>query len=380
MNIKNKLENVRQAMSEVEKRFGRGAIMMLGTETQWSEPVQTIASGSIGLDRALGVGGLPRGRIIEIYGPEASGKTTMALSALAEVQRTGGVGAIVDAEHALDPRYAKALGIDLEGLLISQPDNGEQALEIVETLVRSGVIDLIVVDSVAALVPRAEIEGEMGDAHVGLQARLMSQAMRKLTGHTAKTKASLIFINQTRHKIGVTFGSPETTTGGNALKFYCSVRLDIRRIGAVKDGDDIVGNRVRAKVVKNKLAPPFRDAEFEILYGRGVSRSGEILDMGIEKGLVKKSGAWFALGELKLGQGREKARTFLEERPTLMKALREMLLREEGSKLSIKQLGDLSRWENPEATEGAPASPEKAPPAPRKSPPSAEKKPASKAA
>lgn len=360
MSIKNKLENVRNAMSDVEKRFGRGAIMLLGAETQLDEPIQTIPSGSLGLDQALGVGGLPKGRIIEIYGPEASGKTTMALHALAAVQKEGGVGAIVDAEHALDPRYARALGIDIDKLLIAQPDHGEQALEIVETLLRSGAIDLVVVDSVAALVPRAEIEGEMGDAHVGLQARLMSQAMRKLTGHTSKTRSTLIFINQTRHKIGVTFGSPETTTGGNALKFYCSVRLDIRRIGAVKDGEQAVGNRVRVKVVKNKLAPPFRDAEFDILYGRGASMSGEVLDMGLDRGVITKSGSWFALDELKLGQGREKARHFLEERPPLMNELRAALLREDSDPQAIiKSLGQLSRWEKAEATPTSPATPER---------------------
>lgn len=322
---KTKLDAVKQAMADVEKRFGQGAIMLLGGDKALDQPVQTFPSGSIGLDRALGVGGLPRGRIIEIYGPESSGKTTMALHALAEVQAAGGVGAIVDAEHALDPKYARALGLDLERLLISQPDNGEQALEIVETLLRSGAVDLIVVDSVAALVPRAEIEGEMGDAHVGLQARLMSQAMRKLTGHAAKERSTLIFINQTRQKIGVTFGSPETTTGGNALKFYCSVRIDVRRIGSVKDGDLAVGNRVRTRVVKNKLASPFREAEFDILYGRGVSTSGEILDQGLDRGVVTKSGAWFAIGALRLGQGREKARAALESNPALLQHLRDGL-------------------------------------------------------
>ena len=348
MSIKNKLENVRQAMAEVEKRFGRGAIMMLGEDARLDEPIQTIPSGSLGLDKALGVGGLPKGRIIEIYGPEASGKTTMALHALAAVQRQGGVAAIVDAEHALDARYARALGIDTEKLLISQPDSGEQALENVETLLRSAAIDLVVVDSVAALVPKAEIEGEMGDAHVGLQARLMSQAMRKLTGHTAKTRSTLIFINQTRQKIGVMFGSPETTTGGNALKFYSSVRLEVRRTGAVKDGDRVVGSRVRARVLKNKVAPPFRDAEFDILYGRGVSQGGELLDATNEKGWLNKSGAWFALGELKLGQGREKARTFLEERPNLMSELRSALSSEKDQADAMSALGNPSRWERPE--------------------------------
>lgn len=357
MTIKEKLANVKQAMSEVEKRFGRGAIMMLGEESHPDEPVQTIPTGSLGLDAALGVGGLPRGRIIEIYGPEASGKTTMALSALASVQREGGVGAIVDAEHALDPRYVRALGIDIDKLLISQPDHGEQALEIVETLLRSGAIDLVVVDSVAALVPRAEIEGEMGDAHVGLQARLMSQAMRKLTGHAAKTRSTLIFINQTRHKIGVTFGSPETTTGGNALKFYCSVRIDIRRIGGVKDGDTVVGNRVRTKVVKNKLAPPFRDAEFEILYGKGISTSGEVLDLCLERGVVQKSGAWLALGDLKLGQGREKGRVFLDERPELLQALAGILGDPSTPPEAVlKKLGKLDKWASTPSTQAPPTS------------------------
>ena len=295
-------------MAEIEKQFGRGAIMLLGGDGngRFDEPIEIIPSGSVGLDQALGVGGLPRGRIVEIYGPESSGKTTMALHAIAEVQK-GGVAAFVDAEHALDPRYAQALGVNLEQLLVSQPDHGEQALEIVETLIRSNSVDLIVVDSVAALVPKAEIEGEMGDAHVGLQARLMSQAMRKLTGHVARSKATIVFINQTRHKIGVMFGSPETTTGGNALKFYASVRLDIRRIGALKNGDAAIGNRVRVKVVKNKVAPPFREAEFDVLYGRGVSVSGELIDYGVERKLIEKSGAWYSVGGQRMGQGKEKA-------------------------------------------------------------------------
>ena len=355
MSLKNKLDNVRTAMAEVEKRFGRGAIMMLGDDPALDEPIQTFPSGSLSLDRALGVGGLPRGRIIEIYGPEASGKTTLALHALASVQAAGGVGAIVDAEHALDARYASALGLDLDKLLISQPDTGEQALEIVETLLRSGAIDLVVVDSVAALVPKAEIEGEMGDAHVGLQARLMSQAMRKLTGHAAKTRSTLIFINQTRHKIGVTFGNPETTTGGNALKFYCSVRLDIRRIGGIKDGDRMVGNRTRIKVVKNKLSPPFREAEVEILYGKGISTSGEVLDLALEKGLITKSGAWLAVGELKLGQGREKARAFIEEHPPFMRALSEMVSQDGGDlRAMVARLQDAEQWAAPPAPETQP--------------------------
>ncbi|MBX2812286.1 MAG: recombinase RecA [Myxococcales bacterium] len=366
--IKNKLESIRNAISEVEKRFGQGAIMMLGANPQIDEPIPVIASGSTGLDRALGVGGLPRGRIIEIYGPEASGKTTLALHALAAVQREGGVGAIVDAEHALDPRYARALGINIEQLLISQPDNGEQALEIVETLLRSEVIDLVVVDSVAALVPRAEIEGDMGDAHMGLQARLMSQAMRKLTGHAAKSRSTLIFINQTRQKIGVTFGSPETTTGGTALKFYASVRLDIRRIGSVKDGERTMGNRVRVKVVKNKLAPPFRDTEFDIMYGRGISQSGETIDLALEKNLLSKSGAWFALGELKLGQGREKARAFLDARPSLLDELKKILRSDKiDVSKALKSLGELSRWHHPDEPPSPSAPPTPSPPETKKS-------------
>jgi recombination protein RecA len=286
--------------------------MLLGShESRLDEPIAVIPSGSIGLDRALGTGGLPRGRIIEIFGPESSGKTTLALHAIASVQREGGVAAFVDAEHALDPRYAAGLGLKIDELLVSQPDNGEQALEIVETLVRSSAVDIIVIDSVAALVPKAEIEGEMGDAHMGLQARLMSQAMRKLTALAGKTRSTIVFINQTRSKIGVVFGNPETTTGGNALKFYASVRLEIRRIGTVKEGESLVGNQVRVKVVKNKLAPPFREAEFDILYGKGVSTAGEVLDLGVEQKVIEKSGAWFAYKGERLGQGRENVRQFL---------------------------------------------------------------------
>jgi recombination protein RecA len=343
MGIKEKLKSVQTAMGEIEKQFGRGAIMWLGGgETKLDGPVAVISSGSVSLDLALGVGGLPRGRIIEMFGPESSGKTTMALHAIASVQRAGGVAAFVDAEHALDPSYARALGIDIEQLLVSQPDNGEQALEITETLIRSGSIDLVVVDSVAALVPRAEIEGEMGDAHMGLQARLMSQAMRKLTGHASKSKSTIIFINQIRQKIGVTFGSPETTTGGNALKFYATVRLEIRRIGTVKDAEVAVGSRVRAKVVKNKVAPPFREAEFDVIYGKGVSVSGELIDIGIEKNLVEKSGAWYAIGETKLGQGRERARDYVEARPILMERMRTALLAE---KPTVDALGSPAEWE-----------------------------------
>jgi recombination protein RecA len=345
MTMKDKLKIVRSAVTDIEKQFGRGAIMWLGGEdTTLKEEVGIIPSGSVGLDRALGVGGFPRGRIVEVFGPESSGKTTIALHAIASVQRSNGVAAFVDAEHALDPRYARALGIQIDQLLVSQPDSGEQALEIVETLVRSSAIDLIVVDSVAALVPRAELEGEMGDSHMGLQARLMSQAMRKLTGHAAKTRSTILFINQTRQKIGVTFGSPETTTGGTALKFYASVRLDIRKISTVKDGETACGSRVRARVVKNKLAPPFRDAEFDVLYGRGVSVSGEILDLATERGLIEKSGAWFTIGELKIGQGREKARQWIEDRPALTDRMREVLLAENGT---LADLGPLSKWEEP---------------------------------
>lgn len=341
--LKEKIATVKNAISEIEKQFGRGAIMLLGGEgSKLDEPIAVIPSGSVALDRALGVGGLPRGRVVEMFGPESSGKTTLALHAIASVQEQGGVAAFVDAEHALDPRYAAALGIKLDQLLVSQPDSGEQALEIVETLVRSGGVDLVVVDSVAALVPKAELEGEMGDAHVGLQARLMSQAMRKLTGFTARTRTTLVFINQVRHKIGVMFGNPETTTGGNALKFYCSVRLDIRRIGAVKTGDESVGNRVRVRVVKNKVAPPFRDAEMDILYGHGISVAGELLDMGQAAGLVERSGAWYALGDERMGQGREKARSWLDERPSLKKKMRELLLSEAPS---LDALKPMSQWQ-----------------------------------
>lgn len=303
---------IEQAVSQIEKQHGKGSIMRLGTASLNAD-VQVIPSGSISLDMALGVGGFPKGRIVEIYGPESSGKTTVALHAIANVQRQGGVAVLIDAEYAFDAAYAKNLGVDIDNLLVSQPDTGEQALEIADTLVRSGAIDLIVVDSVAALVPAAEIEGEMGDSHVGLQARLMSQALRKLTGILSKSKTCLIFINQLRMKIGVMYGNPETTTGGNALKFYASVRVDIRRIAAIKDGDNVVGNRTRAKVVKNKVAPPFQEAEFDILYGKGISFEGDILDMAAEMNIVEKSGAWFNYEGERLGQGKEKARDFLKE-------------------------------------------------------------------
>jgi recombination protein RecA len=302
------------AVSQIERQFGKGAIMKLGAgSVPKDHPV--ISTGSLGLDIALGIGGVPRGRVIEIYGPESSGKTTLALHIVAEAQKAGGMGAYVDAEHALDISYAKKLGVNTDDLLISQPDHGEQALEIAETLVRSGAIDVLVIDSVAALVPKAEIEGEMGDAHMGLQARLMSQALRKLTATISRSNTVVIFINQIRMKIGVMFGNPETTTGGNALKFYASVRMDIRRTGALKDGDAIVGGRTRVKVVKNKMAPPFKEAEFDILYGTGISRDGEIIDLGSEIGVVEKSGAWYSFGGERIGQGREAAKQFLKEHP-----------------------------------------------------------------
>ncbi len=302
------------AVSQIERQFGKGSIMKLG-EAGAVKDQPVVSSGSLGLDIALGIGGVPRGRVIEIYGPEASGKTTLALHIVAEAQKYGGLGAYIDAEHALDIGYAKKLGVKTDDLLISQPDHGEQALEIAETLVRSGAIDVLVVDSVAALVPKAEIEGEMGDAHMGLQARLMSQALRKLTATISRSHTAVIFINQIRMKIGVMFGNPETTTGGNALKFYASVRMDIRRIGAIKDGDNIVGGRTRVKVVKNKMAPPFREAEFDILYGTGISRDGEIVDLGSEMGVVEKSGAWYSFGGERIGQGREAAKQFFKDHP-----------------------------------------------------------------
>ncbi|MDC0900099.1 recombinase RecA [Paracoccaceae bacterium] len=302
------------ALSQIERQFGKGSIMKLGDENSIQE-IESTSTGSLGLDIALGIGGLPKGRIIEIYGPESSGKTTLTLHCVAEEQKNGGVCAFVDAEHALDPQYAKKLGVDLDELLISQPDTGEQALEITDTLVRSGAVNMVVVDSVAALTPKVELEGDMGDHNVGVQARLMSQAMRKLTGSISKSKCMVIFINQIRMKIGVMFGSPETTTGGNALKFYSSVRLDIRRIGAIKDRDEIVGNATRVKVVKNKVAPPFKQVEFDIMYGEGISKNGELLDLGVKAGVVEKSGAWYSYMEERIGQGRENAKIFLKENP-----------------------------------------------------------------
>ena len=320
---------IEAALSQLEKQFGKGSVMRLGAKDTIG-PISVISTGSISFDAALGVGGVPRGRVIEIFGPESSGKTTITLQIIAEAQKAGGLAAFVDAEHALDPAYAKKLGVDTDNLLISQPDYGEQALEIVEALVRSNAIDVLVVDSVAALVPKAELDGEMGDSHMGLQARLMSQALRKLTGTVSKSRTCLIFINQIREKIGVMFGNPETTTGGNALKFYASVRLDIRRIGALKDGDQVVGNRTRVKVVKNKLAAPFRETEFDVGYGQGISRAGELIDLGVEAGLLEKSGAWIAHGGERLGNGREAAKQYLLDHQDLLRDLRTKLLERNG--------------------------------------------------
>lgn len=315
-NIPNdKLKAAETALTQIERQFGKGSIMRLGAKE--FAAISAISTGSIGVDAALGVGGVPRGRIVEIFGPESSGKTTLSLHIIAEAQRVGGLAAFIDAEHALDAEYAKKLGVDVDNLLVSQPDSGEQALEIAEVLVRSGAIDVIVIDSVAALVPRAELEGEMGDSHVGLQARLMSQAMRKLTAILAKSKTCMIFINQIREKIGVMFGNPETTTGGRALKFYSSVRIDIRRTNQIKEGEEVVGSRVKVKVVKNKVAAPFRQAEFDVGYGEGISKTGELLDIGIENKLIEKSGSWFSYGDVRLGQGRENAKMFIRENPDL---------------------------------------------------------------
>ncbi len=324
----NKKKALAAALGQIEKQFGKGTIMRMGDNPV--SDIEVISTGSLGLDVALGIGGLPKGRVVEIYGPESSGKTTMTLQVIAECQKAGGTAAFVDAEHALDPEYARKLGVDVDELLISQPDTGDQALEVVDMLVRSSAVDIIVVDSVAALTPKAEIEGDMGDTHVGLQARLMSQALRKLTGNIKRTNTLVIFINQIRMKIGVMFGSPETTTGGNALKFYCSVRMDIRRIGAIKRGDEIVGNETRVKVIKNKMAPPFRQTEFEILYGEGVSREGELIDLGVQNGLVDKAGAWYSYNGDRIGQGKENVRKHFLENPEIAddidKRLREILL------------------------------------------------------
>ena len=312
----NKRKALSAALSQIEKQFGKGAVMRMG-DVSAVRDVDAISTGSLGLDVALGIGGLPRGRVIEIYGPESSGKTTLTLQVIAEAQKAGGTAAFVDAEHALDPSYAEKLGVDVDELLVSQPDTGEQALEITDMLVRSGSIDVVVVDSVAALTPKAEIEGDMGDSHMGLQARLMSQALRKLTGNIKRSNTMVIFINQIRMKIGVMFGNPETTTGGNALKFYSSVRMDIRRIGAIKKGDEIIGNETRVKVVKNKMAPPFKQAEFQILYGEGISREGEIIDMGVKQGFVDKAGAWYSYNGERIGQGKENVREFLKQNPDI---------------------------------------------------------------
>ncbi len=336
------------ALGQIERSFGKGSIMKMGDKAIME--VETIPTGSLGLDIALGVGGMPQGRIIEIYGPESSGKTTLALHVVAEAQKRGGICAFIDAEHALDPIYARKLGVDVDELLISQPDAGEQALEIVDTLVRSGAIDVLVVDSVAALTPKSELEGEMGDNLPGLQARLMSQAMRKLTSSISRSKTMVIFINQIRMKIGVMFGSPETTTGGNALKFYSSVRLDIRRIGAIKDRDEVVGNQTRVKVVKNKLAPPFRQVEFDIIYGEGISKTGELLDLGVKTGIVEKSGSWFSYDSQRLGQGRENARQFLQENPEIA-AIIEQGIRESAGLLSDEELLTIKEDKNTQNTQ-----------------------------
>lgn len=329
MAAKNDREKALEAvLGQIDKAYGKGSVMRLGDETR--APIEVIPTGSVALDAALGIGGLPRGRVVEIYGPESSGKTTVALHAVASAQKAGGVAAFIDAEHALDPEYAKKLGVDTDALLVSQPDTGEQALEIMDMLVGSGALDIIVIDSVAALVPRAEIEGEMGDSHVGLQARLMSQALRKITGRLSASKTTAIFINQLREKIGVFFGSPETTTGGKALKFYASVRIDIRRIETLKEGTNAVGNRTRCKIVKNKMAPPFKQAEFDILYGHGISKEGSLIDMGVEHNLVKKSGAWFTYDGDQLGQGKENARRFLRDNPDLANELERQILQKLG--------------------------------------------------
>ena len=312
----NRKKALAQALGQIEKQFGKGSVMRMG-DAQSARDIEAVSTGSIGLDVALGIGGVPKGRVVEVYGPESSGKTTLTLQIIAEAQKTGGTAAFVDAEHALDPVYAEKLGVNVDELLVSQPDTGEQALEITDMLVRSGAVDVIVVDSVAALTPKAEIEGEMGDSHMGLQARLMSQELRKLTGNIKRSNAMVIFINQIRMKIGVMFGSPETTTGGNALKFYSSVRLDIRRIGAIKKGDEVIGNQTRVKVVKNKVSPPFKQAEFEILYGEGISRHGEIIDLGVQHGIVDKAGSWYSYGDDRIGQGKENVREFLRQNPEM---------------------------------------------------------------
>jgi recombination protein RecA len=337
------------AVAQIERAFGKGSIMRMGSRGT-DEQIEVIPSGSLGLDLALGIGGLPRGRIIEIYGPESSGKTTLALHAIAEAQKRAGTCAFIDAEHALDPSYARKLGVDVDNLLISQPDAGEQALEIADTLVRSGAVDVLVVDSVAALVPRAELEGEMGDSHMGLHARLMSQALRKLTGSVSRSKCMLIFLNQIRMKIGVMFGNPETTTGGNALKFYASVRMEIRRIGQIKERDEVVGNQTRVKVVKNKLAPPFRQVEFDIMYGEGISKVGELIDLGVKAGVVEKSGAWFSHDSQRIGQGRENAKQFLRDHHEVADAI-ERRIREHSGLVANAMLATMEEMEHSEAAE-----------------------------
>ena len=346
-NNEDKLRALDAALGQIEKQYGKGAVMKLG-DSAANMNVETIPTGSLSLDIALGLGGVPKGRIIEVYGPESSGKTTVALHMVAEVQKRGGIAGFIDAEHALDPAYAKNIGVDIENLYISQPDNGEQALEITETMVRSGAVDIIIVDSVAALVPKAEIDGDMGDSHVGLQARLMSQALRKLTAAISKSNCIVIFINQLREKVGVMFGNPETTTGGRALKFYSSIRLDVRRIEALKQGGEMVGNRTRIKVVKNKVAPPFREAEFDIMFGKGISKEGDVLDLAASVGIVQKSGAWFAYGGDKIGQGRENAKAYLREHPEIMDEIEH----------KVRVAYGLIKEEAPEGTEEAAAVPE----------------------
>ena len=346
-NNEDKLRALDAALGQIEKQYGKGAVMKLG-DSAANMNVETIPTGSLSLDIALGLGGVPKGRIIEVYGPESSGKTTVALHMVAEVQKRGGIAGFIDAEHALDPAYAKNIGVDIENLYISQPDNGEQALEITETMVRSGAVDIIIVDSVAALVPKAEIDGDMGDSHVGLQARLMSQALRKLTAAISKSNCIVIFINQLREKVGVMFGNPETTTGGRALKFYSSIRLDVRRIEALKQGGEMVGNRTRIKVVKNKVAPPFREAEFDIMFGKGISKAGDVLDLAASVGIVQKSGAWFAYGGDKIGQGRENAKAYLREHPEIMDEIEH----------KVRVAYGLIKEEAPEGTEETAAVPE----------------------
>jgi recombination protein RecA len=338
------------AVAQIERAFGKGSIMRMGARPD-GQQVDVVPTGSLGLDLALGIGGLPRGRIIEIYGPESSGKTTLALHVIAEAQKNGGACAFIDAEHAMDPTYARKLGVDLDNLLISQPDAGEQALEIADTLVRSGAIDVLVVDSVAALVPRAELEGEMGDSHMGLHARLMSQALRKITGSVSKSKCILIFLNQIRMKIGVMFGNPETTTGGNALKFYASVRLEIRRTGQIKERDEVVGNQTRVKVVKNKMAPPFRQVEFDIMYGEGVSRTGELLDLGIKAGVVEKSGSWFSYSSQRVGQGRENAKQFLRDHPDIADSIEAKVREQSGIVANALMVAPTEEEEDSEVAE-----------------------------